>query len=316
MNKKHSLTSRVLLTTLAPWSLCHCFKRGKEDGPFITTPIKQLRDPFVVPENGVYYMYGTEWVCYKNTSGSLKGPWKKLGVVVSVPKDAVDNHWAPEVHKYNGAYYMFTTYLSNKTKKRGCAIFRSDKPEGPFVMISDGHITPKEWHSIDGTFFVDEEGQPWMVFVHEWIGNEDKIGEMVAAKMSPDLTKLISEPIKLFRADEPKWAVRGINDGPFMYRCKNGDLLMLWSNFDTDGYCVGIAKSDNGRLDGKWIHEEKQFYSGSMGEYEGGHGMVFTGFDGKMYFSFHSPNQKTNGRKETPVFLAIREENGTLVWDV
>ncbi len=275
-----------------------------------------MRDPCIVPENGIYYMYGTGWVCYKNSSGSLTGPWKKLGVVVSVPNDAINNHWAPEVHKYNGAYYMFTTYMSKKSGKRGCSVFRSEKPEGPFVEISDGHVTPKNQHAIDGTLFIDEEGQPWMVFVREWVGTEDGIGRMVAAKMSPDLTKLITEPIELFRADDPVWAKRGITDGPWMYRCVGGELLMIWSNFDDYGYCVGIARSDNGKIDGKWTQDEKQLYSGSMGELEGGHGMVFTSFEGQKYFSFHSPNQKVGKRKETPVFLPIREENATLVWDL
>ena len=78
--------------------------------PIITSTIPRLRDPFIVIENGVYYAYGTGWRCYRNTSGSLAGDWEDLGVVVEVPADAVDCHWAPEVHRYDGAFYMFTTY--------------------------------------------------------------------------------------------------------------------------------------------------------------------------------------------------------------
>ena len=288
-------------------------KKGEEN--IITTPIKQLRDPFILTENGVYYMYGTGWVCYKNTSGSLTGPWENLGVVVSVPEDAVKDLWAPEVHKYNGEYYMFTTYMSKKRGKRGCAVFRSSKPEGPFAEISNGHVTPNDWYAIDGTFYVDDEGQPWMIFVREWVGTKDKIGRMVAAKMSPDLTHLTSEPVELFRADDPIWAARGITDGPFLYRTESGELLMTWSNFDSHGYCVGIARSDNGRPDGKWTQEDKQLYSATMGKYEGGHGMIFTSLEGKLYFSFHAPNHRVGRRKETPVFIPLRKENGTLIWD-
>ena len=75
-----------------------------EESNYIETTIPMLRDPFVLAENGVYYMYGTGWKCYKNTSGRLSGEWIDLGVVVQVPSDATTNYWAPEVHKYNGKY--------------------------------------------------------------------------------------------------------------------------------------------------------------------------------------------------------------------
>ena len=51
------------------------------------------------------------------------------------------------------------------------------------------------------------------------------------------------------------------------------------------------------------------------GTYDGGHAMIFTDTDGQMYLSFHSPNAPTDTRKETPVFLAIREEEGRILWD-
>jgi hypothetical protein len=43
--------------------------------------------------------------------------------------------------------------------------------------------------------------------------------------------------------------------------------------------------------------------------------MIFTHTDGQMYLSIHSPNNASAGRKEMPVFVPIREENDTLVWD-
>ena len=92
---------------------------------------------------------------------------------------------------------------------------------------------------------------------------------------------------------------------------------MIWSNFGEDGYCVGIARSDNGRVDGKWTQDEKLLYSKHMtDEFDGGHGMIFTTPEGKTYLSIHSPNDVGLSRKETPVFIAIREQNGTLVWDI
>ncbi|MBE6594018.1 MAG: hypothetical protein E7642_08555 [Ruminococcaceae bacterium] len=287
----------------------------KEDS-MIVSKIPSLRDPCIVVHNDTYYAYGTGWVAYKNTSGSLGGEWKALGRVVTVPEDAADCYWAPEVHKYKDEFYMFTTYKSAKTGHRGCSIFKSPTPEGPFVEISNGHATPADWDSIDATLYIDEEGQPWMVFVHEWTSTDDGIGRMAAAKMSDDLTSLISEPIELFRADDPEWTNRQVTDGCWLYKCQNGELIMIWSNFANDGYCVGIARSDNGKVDGNWSQDKKLLYSKTLaGEYDGGHGMIFTSLNGQLYLSIHSPNSAADGRRETPVFIAIREENGTLVWD-
>ena len=282
----------------------------------IESSVEQLRDPCVLVENGVYYMYGTGWKCYKNTSGRLDGDWEDLGVVAKDPDDVSGDRWAPEVHKYNGRYYMFTTYKSEKRGMRGCTVMRADSPEGPFVEISDGHVTPKEWDAIDATLYIDEKGEPWMVFVHEWTCMPNKIGRMAAAKLSDDLTHFVSEPIDLFGAKDAPWAVNGVTDGCWMYRTVGGRLLMLWSNWDKYGYCVGIAYSDNGKIDGKWLHEEKVLFSrGENGKYDGGHGMIFTDTDGQMYLSIHSPNSSKLGRLEKPIFVPVREENETFVLD-
>lgn len=280
----------------------------------IETTVEQLRDPCVLIENGIYYMYGTGWKCYKNTSGRLDGEWEYLGVVAKDTDDVETDRWAPEVHKYKGKFYMFTTYRSKKRGMRGCTVMCADTPEGPFTEISDGHITPKEWDAIDATLYIDENRDPWVVFVHEWTCMPNKIGRMAAAKLSDDLTRVITEPIDLFGAMDAPWAIRGVTDGCWMHRTKEGNLLMLWSNFDKDGYCVGIAHSDNGRLDGKWTHELKPIFTKGDGrKYDGGHGMIFTDIDGQMYLSIHSPNGSKEDRPEKPIFVPIHEENGTIV---
>ena len=292
----------------------------------IETNIKKLRDPFLLKENGVYYMYGTgveadndwkrtQYTCYRNTSGKLDGNWVKVENLYVKPETGEKNFWAPEVHKYRDNFYMFTTYFSSVTQKRGSTILKATSPEGPFTEITNGTITPPDWHCIDSTFYIDSKGQPWMVFVHEWPNFEDKIGKMAVAKLSDDLTHLISEPKDIFRADDAPWAGgRGVTDGCFLYTTKKGSLLMIWSNFDSHGYAVGIARSKNGRPDGEWEQEEKLLYSKSMGwEYDGGHGMIFQDTDGKKYLCIHAPNTPTADRNEVPIILPVIEKDDTLV---
>lgn len=285
----------------------------------ITSNVNKLRDPFVLPKNGIYYMYGTGWEVYKNTSKDLGGDWISLGnkVLLSDPNDDGGCHWAPEVHEYNGYYYMITTYLSKSTAHRGCAVFRSDSPEGPFIQISDGHITPHDIDAIDGTLYKDPAGQLWMVFVHEWTCKKDHIGSFAAAKLSSDLSHFISDPIELFSANEPKWAVRGVTDGCFMYTSNDGKLLMTWSNFASDGYCMGVSRSREDRLDGHWTHDDEPIYSRTMqGMFDGGHGMIFRAFDGDMYIAFHAPNTPVGDRLERPCFAKVMYSDGHLTLDI
>lgn len=276
-----------------------------------------VRDPFVLEVNGTYYMYGTglRWPgygCVKSTD--LKNWSSPVGVFVP-PADFDGNGdwWAPECHFYNGNYYLFATYHSSKSDKRGVGIFRSASPEGPFELISDGHITPKEKDAIDGTLYVDEEGQPWMVYVGEWTSNEDGIGNMMAAKLSDDLTHFISDPVLLFRADAPVWAEGNITDGPFLYKTKSGRLLMLWSNGDRNGYCVGIAYSSDGTVGGRWYQQSTVLYTGARKAPDGGHGMIFTSPDGKLMLSVHSPNSAKENLPTTAVFAELEDIGCTVI---
>ena len=290
----------------------------------IKTGIRSLRDPFVFRDGSSYYVYGTGvgignwndciWACYKSTNGLL-GEWKMTDEpVYERPREAEKQFWAPEVHKYNGKYYMIASYYSSVTGHRGCSILRADSPEGKFVEITNGHITPRDWDAIDGTLYVDEDGASWLVFVHEWTSTDDKIGRMAVARLSEDLTHFVSEPKDVFCAKDPEWANSGCTDGPFMYRTEGGELLMLWSTFEGRDYCVVTARSKNGKVDGEWTHDDTPLFSKELADgKDGGHGMIFTDENGDMYLSIHSPNHPSEEEKEEVVFVPVKEENGTLV---
>ena len=105
---------------------------------------------------------------------------------------------------------------------------------------------------LDGTLYV-EDGQPWLVFCHEWVQAVD--GQICAVKLKDDLSEAAGEPMVLFSAGESGWAEKiqiepyhGIvTDGPWLM--KNGEeMQLLWSSFQNGAYAVGIAKSESGRL--------------------------------------------------------------------
>lgn len=278
-----------------------------------------IRDPFVLLYDGVYYMYGTGcaprgYGCW--TSSDLKfwdGPFTVYSFAADSDFDGCA--WAPECHYYNGSFYLFATYKSKESGKRGVSVFKSESPLGPFEEITGGHITPHGHDAIDGTLYVDKSGQPWMVYVGEWTSNEDETGDMMCAKLSEDFTRFDSEPKLLFRATDAKWAKGKITDGPFLYNTSDGGLLMLWSNSArSGGYSVGIAFSKNNEVDGKWIHPLWALYKRNRrNAYDGGHGMIFTDKDGRLLMAIHSPNSETDGVREHAVFVELEDIGRTVV---
>lgn len=76
-----------------------------------------------------------------------------------------------------------------------------------------------------------------------------------------------------------------------MYRSKSGDLLMLWSSYTRSGYALGVSRSLSASLSGPWAHEKSPLY-----ESDGGHGMLFRTFDGKLFLALHAPNRTPEER--------------------
>lgn len=279
-----------------------------------------IRDPFVLPvaEEQRYYLYGTTgaeaWAGPASgidyyTGDDLEnweGPFPAFRPPAGFWADR--NFWAPEVHHYRGRYFMFASFKAENVC-RGTQILAADSPRGPFLPISAGPVTPRDWECLDGTLFVDAREQPWIVFCHEWVQVGD--GEVCALRLSDDLTTAVGEPHLLFKASEAPWAQelnsknrKGyVTDGPWLHRLSSGDLLMLWSSFSSGGYTIGVARSASGDILGPWRQNPEPLYAG-----DGGHCMVFRRFDGTLTLALHRPNPSPD---ERPHFIPLREnENG------
>ena len=92
-----------------------------------------VRDPYILPYNGKYYLYGTRAIhtwTQEIKDGYGFDVYESYDLVEwSNPKSIFENHdefwgdfqfWAPEVHIYNGRFYLFATF-SDKTYFRGIA---------------------------------------------------------------------------------------------------------------------------------------------------------------------------------------------------
>lgn len=268
-----------------------------------------MRDPFILPFDGKYYLFGTSgkysWEgCggfFCHISDDLIN-WSEPILCFEPPKKfwANENFWAPEVYYYKGKFYMFASFKA-EGHMRAVQILVSDRPEGPYSIWSCP-LTPNDWMCLDGTLYVENE-VPYMVFCHEWMQIKD--GEMCVTQLSDNLKNQIGQPSILFKASQTEWSstkLHGgyITDGPFMYKHSNGMLLMIWSSFDENGYVEAVAYSKVGNINGKWQHCKTPLSS-----VNGGHGMIFRTFEGKLFFTMHCPNLPSG--VERPTLYEIKE---------
>lgn len=295
-----------------------------------------IRDPYILPveKEGVYYLYGSSSV---NEDGKVYGGmvayrsrdlkvWEEPVRVFDVPRDnyITGQVWAPEVHEYKGKYYLFATINSDIKWKgswpghpvfthRATQIFWSRKPEGPFLPFEEKTPhTPQGQMCLDGTLWV-ENGTPYMIYCHEWVEVMD--GEMCMVELKKDLSEPVGQPVRLFCASAAEWALKGkeddprkhtfVTDGCFLYRTSAGKLLMIWSSFSEGSYAIGIAESATGKVAGPWRQQKDLLFAKN-----GGHGMLFRDFEGRLCLVFHAPNSP--GGQERAHIYEIEDMGNTL----
>ncbi len=304
------MLSRREWLALAPAALLQAAPRGLEE--------IYIRDPFVLADaaSKTYYMYGQMG---RRASGveafasqDLK-TWSDPVKVMEVPAEwwARDMVWAPEVHRYRDRYYLFVTLTRRASPAdiRGTQIFHADSPLGPFKPFRNAPTTPADWQALDGTLWM-EDGKPYMVFCHEWV--QLVTGTIDAMPLKDDLSEAAGPPVPLFRATDAKWIrhfkqkrepTQGyVTDGPFLFRTPSGRLRMIWSSFAERGYALAVATSESGKLRGPWRQNEQPLFTT-----DGGHGMIFRDFDGRLLLALHQPNG--GGRERARLFELDPELN-------
>lgn len=295
-----------------------------------------MRDPFIFTDEkrGLYFLYGTTVEICDGAANidpyfevyvskdllNFEGPY-----VAFEPEKGfwgVKHYWAPEVFEYNGKYYMFATFKGGIKENRGTAILKADLPEGPFKEHSVGHVTLKGHECLDGTFYLDKENKPWIIFCHEW--TEMYFGTIKALPLNEDLTHtLTQEAITIVDTEKDfiPWIrhmsdprvnkVGYLTDAPFVYYKEDGGIVLLWSSYSVEnyngsgkgGYVVGLCESLNGNLEGPWIHKEELLLDENTG-----HSSLFKSLNGEMKLISHG-NDTLHGFEYPVIYDLIVENN-------
>ena len=74
---------------------------------------------------------------------------------------------------------------------------------------------------------------------------------------------------------------------------------MLWSSCGNTGYAMGVARSETGDVTGPWQQAAEPLWAK-----DGGHGMIFRAFDGRLFLTLHTPNKTPH---ERAIILEIEE---------
>lgn len=270
----------------------------------------RLSDPCILADSltQTYYMTGTGGQLWKSKDlNQWVGPCR---VAETDPNSWMGRRpqiWAAELHKYQGKYYYFATFTNEAIKidtvrgnvipRRASHVLVSDTPDGPYRPMADATYLPEKQPTLDGTFWVDTDGKPYMVYCGEWLQNWD--GTIEKIELKPDLSGSIGEGKVLFRASASPWShevedgkdrPNKVTDGPYLFRTGTGRLGMIWTSWIDDIYTQGVAYSESGTLDGPWTQEPKPITPPNFG-----HGMLFRTLDGRWLMSVHS-HKSVNGR--------------------
>jgi arabinan endo-1,5-alpha-L-arabinosidase len=268
-----------------------------------------MRDVCILPDSatGTFYMVGparrNSVRMYNSTDLTT---WTDPRIIYTVPDRLwgdirIYGIWAPELHWYKGRYYLFLTFntrneFSEQWRNwlprvtRGSQILVSEAPEGPYRPFQNHSTLPVDMMTLDGTLWV-ENGVPYMVFCHEWVQIKDGTVEYIQLKNN--LSETVGEPVHLFDGSDAVWSQKSptyhchVTDGPYLYTSKSGKLFMIWTSGGYTGYTCGIAVSPSGKLAGPWQQQTEPVY-----QEDGGHGMLFTTFEGQLMMVLHAPNNR------------------------
>lgn len=276
-----------------------------------------MRDPFVLVDSGVAYLYGTTdenvlegkssgFLMYKSTDlHHFEGPYQVFHANNHFWADM--NFWAPEVYKEDGRYLMFATFKNEKTHRRSQILY-ADSPFGPFVPNSEP-LTPKHMDSLDATYFVWKETK-YTFFCHEW--TQINVGSICAAKLNARF-EITGKIVEVLKANEAEWTVSNdgkgsyVTDGPFLYNTGR-EVIMLWSSISKTGYTTGIAIHDGS----KDLCEGWQILPAVLPVRDAGHAMLFE-WNKQLYLTMHTPNFPFGC--ERPVFIPVYWNKSKLNFD-
>lgn len=275
-------------------------------------------DPTIWVDGGKYYLTGT------------KGGGGALGFAVLESKDlknwaapkgsanpelmilskgdqcfGTQGFWAPQIFKANQTYYL--TYTANEQT----VLAESKSLLEPYRQKVVAPIDGSE-KNIDSFAFKDDDGKYYLYHVRFNNGNYLWVAEfdLKTGKINPEtLTKCFNQT-ESWEAT-PNFESAPIMEGPTVIKMKSKYYLFYSTNhFKNIDYAVGYAVSDSPF--GPWVKYEGNpiLHRSIVGENGSGHGDLFEGVDGQLYYVYHIHfDQQQIAPRRTRIVPVLKEWN-------
>ncbi len=277
-------------------------------------------DPFVLVANNKYYMYGTystsDYYVYSSTDlkNWVAGDGNGSSRVCFDPKTnntfvKGGNLWAPEV-VYNAKTNKYVMFYSGFLEASGdnhypkIGVATSDSPVGPFIDVHGAPLLyPNETiASIDGSCFIDDDGQAYLYFAKDCSRNyienyRNGIGYSVSQiwviKLDDTYTQTVGEATLCITPDQD-WEFNEPgttcwNEGPYVIKHAGHYYLTYSANpFWNNLYGVGLAFSTSPTGPFK-KYADNPIVKTIPGVTAGtGHNMFFKDLNGDLWCAFHT----------------------------
>ena len=293
----------------------------------IVTDIEHIGDPFTLNYCGKLYIYATSasdgfkvFVADENDMSKVT----EVGYCYRNCPWGINSYWAPEVIHHNGKFIMHYTCRWKETNTLRMSTAISDSPLGPFIDVQDTPIFEFGYAAIDGTCFVDDDGQGYFYFSRDCSENmigEYHVSQTYGVKLTPDLTRPVGEPV-LLSTPETEWEHKSgkwlWNEGPAMLKHNGKYYLSYSANCYKEleySVCYSVSDSPLGKYEKA---PENPILRYVENEFSGpGHNAYFKTDDGQMWTSFHihSDYGKGGGDRKICFAKAYFDKDDKLVID-
>ena len=252
-------------------------------------------DPTIYVDGGKYYLTGTKGGSGTPGFAILESKDLKNWAPPAGAKDSVymilsqgdqtfgtKGFWAPQIFKVDQTYYL--AYTANEQT----ALAESKSLLGPYHQKEIGPIDGSE-KNIDPFVFKDDDGKYYLYHVRFNHGNYLWVAEfdVKKGKIKPETLKKCFDQTQPWEAT-PNYKSAPIMEGPTVVKMKGKYYLFYSANhFMNIDYAIGYAVSDSPY--GPWVKYEGNpiIHRSIVGENGSGHGDLFQGLDGQLYYVYH-----------------------------
>ena len=278
-------------------------------------------DPMILKHGDTYYLYYTGGTTLSVRTSTNLTAWGDAKTIFKLSQTSwgVEKCWAPEVHEYNGKFYLyFCGRDSNQIFHGSVAV--CDTPDGTFEPIGDKPLLNFPFSVIDLSLLADDDGRTYIYYSKDCSTNKVNgrgVSESYGVEVTNDFTALIGEPVLVSTPTEP-WEMKSgttiWNEGPVVFK-QNGKYYLLYSaNYYQDkNYAVGYCTSDtplalfdkpkNGRI----LQGNGDTITGS------GHCNILR-MEDEIYLTYHSHTVPPNTDKGRSLYIdkLVVNPDGTL----